>query len=61
MACGACERVRMWCVRAEDDTGLFAGGTPTGRESAPKFENEMVGVGDKTFYSAMNLQGLPGL
>jgi hypothetical protein len=57
-----CEQLHMWCVRAEDNTISFAGGTPTGRESsAPKFENETVGVGDKTFSSAINLRGLPGL
>jgi hypothetical protein len=61
VAIAVCERVRIWCMRAGAVTvSSVAGGSPAG-ESFPLFENETVGVGDKTFSSSMtSLRGLLG-
>jgi hypothetical protein len=47
-----CERVRIWCMRSERVTVSSASADgPLAGESFPLFENETVGVGDKTFFS----------
>jgi hypothetical protein len=67
VAIAICERVRIGCMRAETVTiSSEGGGMPAGGESFTLFENETVGVGDKTFSSPAGctltviLRGLPG-